>query len=350
MAGSRMIRRQRKRKRKRKLLFSIVIVLILSVIGYSSFQFAAGQDLGADNGGTGNSEKNEETKEDFENRDVEIEKPEDEKINILLVGSDQRGNESARTDTIMIGQYNTDKGTAKLVSIMRDTYVQIPGRGYNKINASYAIGDVALLSETIEKNFGVPIDHYAVVNFEGFKDIIDTVAPNGIEIDVEKRMQYSDNAGDVNINLYPGEQKLNGSQLLDYARFRNDIESDFGRVRRQQQVMSRLKDEMVSFSSITKLPKTAGLLSSYVATDMNNAQLLNYGRMFLMNPAENIQKQRIPVDGSYENKRVANIGLVLSHNEQQNRQAIQDFLSTESEQDKAQASQDPLSESTNNES
>ncbi|MFC0524783.1 LCP family protein [Pontibacillus salicampi] len=328
MSGKRVVRvRKKRRLRKRRVLLAGIIVLLLSIVSYSSFQFVAGQNLGSENGGIGNSDENKEKTEQFENRqEYDFEEPEDKKINILFVGSDQREEEVSRTDTIMIGQYDTESGEAKLVSIMRDTFVEIPEYGYNKINASYAIGDVALLTETIESNFGVPIDHYAVVNFNGFKDIINTIAPSGIEMDVEKRMQYQSGSGDVNIDLYPGEQMLDGEELLNYARFRSDSESDFGRVRRQQQVMSALKEEMLSFSSVPSLPKTAGLLTSYIATDMTNTEIMNYGRKFLLDPPENMETKRIPVEGSYTNERIEGKGAVLSHNEEQNRQAIQEFL------------------------
>lgn len=337
MAGSRIVRRKRLRKRRRKLLFSILIVLFLSTVGYTAFQVAAGQNEGAEKGGKiGNDPDSEKEKEDFEEaKEQEGDKKQlqDNKINVLLVGSDQRENEVDRTDTIMIGQYNEDTGETKLVSIMRDTYVDIPGHGYNKINASYAFGGVSLLSKTIKENFGVQIDHFAVVNFEGFTHIVDEVAPEGIKIDVEKRMKYQDGAGTIDIDLQPGVQKLSGSQLLDYARYRGPEHSDFGRVERQQKVMTRLKEEMLSLTKIHKVPKVVGMLTSYVNTDMSTSQIIGYGTNFIRNHTGNIEKERIPVEGSYRNKSYPGAGLVLDHNEAQNRNALQEFLGIKNDEE-----------------
>lgn len=198
-----------------------------------------------------------------------------------MLGSDLDSNGTSRTDTIMIGQYDVEHERAKLVSIMRDTYVQIPGHGYNKINAAFALGGPELLRKTIKHNFGIELNYYAIVNFKGFENIVDTIAPDGIEIDVEKRMRYS--AKDVNIDLYPGIQTLNGEQLLDYARFRNDAESDFGRVRRQQQVMSALKEEVLSFTSLMKLPRAIGTLQPYIDTNMETSKVLSVASEFFLN-------------------------------------------------------------------
>ncbi len=312
-----------------------MVVLFLGTIGYTAFQVAAGQDEGAKKGGFGNNEDNEKEANEFEKVQKENgdkQQLEDNKINVLLVGSDQRDDEVDRTDTIMIGQYDKDSGETKLVSIMRDTYVNIPGYGYNKINASYAYGDIPLLTKTIQKNFGIQIDHFAEVNFEGFKHIVNEVSPKGIKINVEKRMKYQDNAGDVNIDLQPGVQHLNGAQLLDYARFRADAQSDFGRVERQQKVITRLKEEMLSLTKIHKLPKAIGMITSYVNTDMTKSEIGGYGTKFITNHDDNIQKLRIPVEGSYWNKRYEGVGAVLAHDEATNRNALQEFLGVKKEE------------------
>lgn len=327
----RIIRRRKKKKRRRRFLAFIVAALFFSMVAYISSQFMAGQ---SEAGGGFDKKEADKTKQAFEDRDqlenIE-ENQKDEKVNVLLVGSDSRGNgEPARTDTIMVAQYDTGKGTVKLASIMRDLWVDIPGKGYNRINASYSDGGVPLLTETIEKNFGLHIDDYAVVNFNGFKEIVDIVAPEGIEIDVEKRMYYQDNAGTVNINLQPGVQKLNGEELLGYARFRHDAKGDFNRVLRQQKVISALKEKLVSVTSITKLPKTVGALTQYVNTSMSTNEIVfNYGRRFLMDTPENIETARIPADGEWWPMTTQAGAEVLGHNEQQTQETIQQFFNAE---------------------
>lgn len=330
----RIIRRRKKKKRKRRILSSIVVILFLSTVAYTTSQYIAGQDLGSEAGGGFDKDEAEKTKEEFEKRDQpenSEEKQADEKVNVLLVGSDSRGEgDTARTDTIMVAQYDTGKGTMKLASIMRDLWVDIPGMGYNRINASYSEGGVALLTETIEKNFGLHIDDYAVVNFDGFKEIVDIVAPDGVEIDVEKRLYYEDNAGTVSIDIQPGVQKLNGEELLGYARFRNDAKGDFNRVLRQQKVISALKEELVSMTSVTKLPKTVGALTQYVNTSMSTNELvLNYGRKFLLDTPQNIETIRIPTDWHPMTTQAG--AEVLGHDEEQTRETVQEFFNGEQE-------------------
>lgn len=315
---------KRKKKRKRKLILTVVLLLFLSVILFSVFQFLGGKRAAEER--IKDPERNEKM-EEYEN-DFETSDPVDGKLNILLLGEDSDEQGVSRTDTIMIGQYDVDNDRAKLVSIMRDTYVDIPGYGYNRINAAFANGGPELLRQTIKNNFDIDIQYYAIVNFKGFVHIIDTIAPDGIKIDVEKQMNYIDNAGGLEINLDPGVQNLGGEELLGYARFRHDAESDFGRVRRQQQVMKVMKDELLSLSSILKIPKVVGTLIPYVNTNMSETDIGRHAFSFLSNPPEQIETLRIPLElpGAYWPESHSRIGEVLEIDEAMNRQGLEDFL------------------------
>ncbi len=141
----------------------------------------------------------------------------------------------------------------KLVSIMRDTYVDIPDHGKHKINAAFAFGGPELVRKTIKQNFDIDIQYYAIVDFTGFSKIVDVIAPDGIEVDIPYAMSHG-----IGMTLQPGNQFLNGDQLLGYVRFRHDIQSDFGRVERQQEALSKLKEQAVSIHSLLNLPKLLG--------------------------------------------------------------------------------------------
>ncbi|WP_407644101.1 LCP family protein [Filobacillus milosensis] len=265
--------------------------------------------------------------------DFDAEEPLDETINVLILGEDSDAQGGSRTDTIMIGQYDTEHDRAKLVSIMRDTYVEIPGHGHNKINAAYAFGGPELLRKTIKENFNIDINDYAIVDFRGFERIVDEIAPDGIEIDVEKRMYYTDEAAGLSINLEEGVQKLDGEELLGYARFRNDRESDFGRVRRQQQVMSALKEEMLSFASLLKIPKAIGTIEPYIETTMSRPDIVKFATDFLLNKPDEVETMRIPLDGTYSSKSYEHAGLALSINLSKNREAFQEFFTSQPKED-----------------
>ena len=290
------------------------------MIGFGVYQYYAAYNSAADDNDLPSTGKNNNDKSAFKGvEDLE-------KINVLLLGVDSNS-EEGRTDTIMVAQYDPETGSAKLASIMRDSYVSIPGHKDNKINQAYNYGGAELVRQTIKENFGIDVQYYAKVNFDGFASVVDVLSPNGVEIDVEKRMKYTDRAGGLYIDFQPGIQRLNGEALLEYARFRHDAESDFGRVRRQQQVIAAVKDELISINGFTKLPKMMGTITPYIDTNIGTTKILALGKNFLMNPKE-IETIRIPVDGSFENKSYSHAGSVLAIDREENKQAIQDFFSS----------------------
>lgn len=171
----------------------------------------------------------------------------DEPFTVLLMGTDSRSEaDRGRPDTIILAAANPKTQKVTLLSIPRDTYVEIAGKGkHDKINHAYNYGTGTML-KTVEELLDIPVDYYVMINFKGFEELIDEIG--GIEIDVEKRMYYR--SSDTYINLYPGRQVLNGEQALGYARFRRDAEGDFGRNRRQQQVLRALADQAVSLRNV----------------------------------------------------------------------------------------------------
>lgn len=180
---------------------------------------------------------------------------------VAIFGTDAENNNISRTDTIMLVRYDMENKTAQMVSIPRDTYVDIPGHHKDKINAAHSYGEVPLAIETIENFLDIHIDYYAKANFEGFKKGMKVVGP--IEIDVKKKISY----GGVTINK--GLQKLEGEELLTYVRFRKDSDGDFGRINRQQEVIKKSAEKLMSPATIFKLPKLLNVLSENVETDLN---------------------------------------------------------------------------------
>jgi polyisoprenyl-teichoic acid--peptidoglycan teichoic acid transferase len=249
------------------------------------------------------------------------EKDTKEEVNVLLLGSDSRGEEGARTDTIMVAHYNSQSNNVKLISLMRDMYVSIPGYGKQKLNAAYSFGGTELLRQTIKTNFGLDIHHYAIVDFKGFEKAVDLLVPEGIEVDVPYQM--SDGIG---MTIEEGTQQLSGKELLGYVRFRQDRLSDFGRVQRQQEVISKLKEEAVSLNSVTKLPDLLDLLHTHIDTNIDSPTLLAIGKDILTNGGGEMETIRIPEDGSFENTRLNGIGEVLEVDFGQNKEALEDFL------------------------
>lgn len=243
--------------------------------------------------------------------------------NILLIGTDARGEERSRADTIMIAHFHEDTGTYKLTSIMRDIYVEIPGHNSNKINVALALGGPELLRKTIKENFDISLQYYSIVDFQGFERLIDEAFPQGVEVNVEKHM--SENIG---VTLKPGRQRLDGKHLLGYVRFRQDAVGDFGRVERQQEVIKSVANQLASVETIPKLPRLVGSITPFVNTNLKTTEMLFMGRTVLMGDQGEIETLRIPVEGSYQHKRISGAGAVLSLDFDKNKQALRDFFSS----------------------
>ncbi|MFD1204351.1 LCP family protein [Sporosarcina contaminans] len=310
-----MRRTDKKKKRGRKAI-KIALALLLICIGLGVYywvdQYKQGQSLAED------SSFNKKDKD--ENDIFDGPEPQYGEINVLLLGTDARKDEDGRSDSLMIAHYNQDKKEAKLISIMRDTYVDIPNHGKQKINAAFSIGGPELVRQTIKENFGLDVHYYAMVDFKGFPKIVDIIAPNGIEVDIPYPMSHG-----IGMTLQPGVQTLHGDQLLGYVRFRYDYKNDFGRVERQQEVLTKLKEEAVSLHSLMSLPKLLGAADGYIDTNLDKMTMLSIAKGILDNKSQKIATLRIPIDNSYDDPDT-NVGRVLDIDFETNIKAIEQFL------------------------
>ncbi|WP_254842642.1 LCP family protein [Bacillus sp. MRMR6] len=220
----------------------------------------------------------------------------------------------------MIARFNQNTNDVKLASIMRDTYVEIPDYGFQKMNAAFAFGGPELVRKTIKENFEINLNYYAVVDFEGFSKLVDIVAPDGIQVDIPYEMSYG-----IDTVLEPGKQVLHGDNLLGYVRFRHDRLSDFGRVERQQEVMSKLKEQAVSIHNLYNLPKIIGTATPYIETNVDAPILLAIGKGLVKSKSQELESIRIPVQDSYENDTV-DVGAVLKIDLDKNKEALKSFL------------------------
>ncbi|WP_078380066.1 LCP family protein [Sutcliffiella halmapala] len=306
-------RRQKRNIKKKKLLISIgfiPIMLISAVLIYGYLQYKSAFESSV-----------KESVIDRTQIEFNPVKSTDDKHNVLLLGIDARNEEKSRTDTIMIAQYDGKTKSTKIISIMRDSYVEIPDYGYNKINAAHAFGGVELLRKTLKLNFDVDVHYYAIVDFNSFSKVVDVAFPDGIEIDIEKEMSKG-----INSTLFAGTHKLNGDQLLDYVRFRQDAESDFGRVRRQQDVLKVLTSEFSEINNLVKLPQILGTITPHIKTNMENSLLFSIGPSILFENKNDIESIRIPLEGTYTDERYENAGAVLGLDIEENKNAMQDFF------------------------
>jgi len=174
------------------------------------------------------------------------------KLNILVIGYDSLINGPPRADTIILASIDLESKEIGLLSIPRDTRVNIPGHGMNRVNASLAFGGIDLTLETLENFLAVPIDYYVQTDFQGFARIIDAIG--GVEVDIKSPLKYVDKAGGTFIDLPAGRRILNGKESLDYVRYREPVMGDIGRVERQQKFVKAMVKRVLNPDIIVKLP------------------------------------------------------------------------------------------------
>ncbi|MHC0037971.1 LCP family protein [Pseudoneobacillus sp. C159] len=189
---------------------------------------------------------------------------------VLLIGLDSKRMDSGLTDTLMVALVDPKNSKTSLLSIPRDTRVQIAGRGLDKITHAHNYGLNSTIM-TVEDLLDMKIDYYTLINFDGFQSLVDTIG--GVTIDVEKNLTFRDRITNTQFSLSKGTQHLTGIQALNYARYRGGGEGDFGRNRRQQQVIKALIDETLDIRNIKKINSILKDIGKNVETDMDFAVL-----------------------------------------------------------------------------
>ena len=194
----------------------------------------------------------------------EVNLNEKDPFSVLLLGVDEREGDRGRSDTMVVMTVNPEDETTKMVSIPRDTYTEIIGRGMmDKINHAYAFGGIEMSMASVENLLDIPIDYVLQVNMEGFKDIVDAV--DGVN--VNSPMAFDE--------FSEGQLHLSGDEALDYVRMRKqDPRGDFGRQDRQKQVIQGIMREGVSVSSLVNYKDIFNALGSNVRTNMEFSEMM----------------------------------------------------------------------------
>ncbi|MGB3789676.1 MAG: LCP family protein [Phormidesmis sp.] len=222
-------------------------------------------------------------------------------VNILVMGLDEaRDIDGAspedlvgRTDTMLLVRIDPGEDIVNVMSIPRDTRVEIPGYGIDKINEANAEGGAELAAQTVSYNFSnVEIDRYVRVSTTAFKEIVDLVG--GVEVLVPKAMQYEDKTQGLVIDLEPGLQTLNGDQAEQFARFRQDAYGDIGRVQRQQILLKALRKRLTNPTVLPKLPQIIRVLQNRIDTNLSVEELLALAGFGLDIETQDLQMVMLP--------------------------------------------------------
>ena len=253
-------------------------------------------------------------------------------LGVEAIGSN--GMASGRTDSIMIATINTKQKTLGLTSIMRDSYVNIPGYYSTKINAAFGKDGVNTVYETIAANYGIRLDGSAVVSFETFQKVIDDLG--GIDIEITPgEAQYLNTKNYIskrsNRTLKPGVNHMNGNQALGYARVRyvstlDGSVDDFGRTSRHRRVMGAIFKEVKKSNPIT-LVKMLDTVFSQIQTDIKKENASSYLAEVLELSIDGVplDNLRVPVDGTYQGAKI-NGASVVTFDEAKNKEALANFI------------------------
>ena len=235
----------------------------------------------------------------------------DDIVNILVVGNDYRKEKnytaSGLTDTMIIATMDLKHGTLKMASLMRDNYVDIPGYGYNKLNAANSFGGIELLYKTIATNFNIELDGYVEVGFKAFTDVVDAVG--GVELELtESEAEYLNTTNYIrkkdSRNVKVGKQTLNGAQALGYCRIRKKgititgLRDDYGRTWRQRTVIKAVFDKVKSLP-MTEWLNIANKLLGNIKTDLTNDKIIDYVTDCVRLGTTEIHQLQVPLEGYY---------------------------------------------------
>lgn len=272
-------RKERHKNKKKHSWMPIIIVLITFAIAAAAGAFFASSSLFEDH-------------KPVEKKTERMPSP--DKTVVMLMGVDEREDDVGRSDTLMIATLDPKKHKAAILSVPRDTRVKIKGHGFDKINAAYAYGGHNLTKNTVEDLLGVEMEHYVIINVNAFTKIIDAIG--GVDIDVEKRMYYEDpwdDNGGLVINLYPGQQHMDGATAITYVRYR-DEEGDIGRITRQQKFMRAVMDKLTSPAIIPKIPAIIGQVVDSISTDLTVKQMIEFMAALKESQANGLQTEMLP--------------------------------------------------------
>ena len=293
----RVERKNVKRKRRLRTGFVVVLVLFLSIVVFGAYlalqTYQAASDSYNDLDGREKSDLREEK--------VSIT---DDPVSILLMGVEDysSGGGNGRTDTLMVATFNPSDKRLKLLSIPRDTLVEIAGKGTeDKITHAHVFGGKEMTINTVESLLDIPIDYYAAVNFDAFKNIVDILG--GITVDVPFSFQQnSDDRVAEKLQFYEGEMELDGRYALAYARMRlEDPRGDIGRNERQQQVITAIIDKALSVGTVTKIDDLAKEVGSNVETNMKVSEGLSFLKEYSNFRTSNIDRLTLETHGQMIN-------------------------------------------------
>jgi polyisoprenyl-teichoic acid--peptidoglycan teichoic acid transferase len=221
-------------------------------------------------------------------------------VTVLIMGIDRVPNAvgkeavfSGRSDTMLLLRVDPQSNSVNMLSIPRDTQVEVPGIGITKINQANASGGPLLARETVAGALnGVEIDRYVRVSTDAFRELVNLLG--GVRVYVPKDMQYQDKTQNLNIDLKAGWQQMNGDQAEQFARFRKDDFGDIGRVQRQQALLKAMREQVSNPLTIARIPSILKSMEKYIDTNLTFEEMLALVNLGLKMEQKDFQMVLLP--------------------------------------------------------
>lgn len=240
------------------ILSAAAVILLLAAGAYAYFLYDEAQETVDEEMHAELERENTEQRE----MDVEVDADEPDPASFLLLGLDAEDTADGLADAIIVVTIHPEEDTMKMLSLPRDTMVEIPGYGEDKINHAYGFGGADLIVETVENYLDIPLDHYISINMDGFEEMVDAI--DGVTVENEFAFETND------YSFEEGEIELDGERALAYARMRDeDDRGDIGRNDRQRQIINAMIEEGAELSSLANAPELMSAFGSHVNTSLD---------------------------------------------------------------------------------
>ena len=288
-------------------IFSIIFFVIIGIFGsgmiyiynvINSFNY---DDLSSEDDTSEFSQSQNDTEENIDNSHIQTDNM---VLNVLLLGIDgTTKDDKGRSDSILVASLDLRNKKIKITSIMRDTWVKIPGHSNDRINAAYSLGGPKLTIDTIERNLGIMIDRYVAVNFEEFSKVIDNLGGIDIELTASEVSYVNAHASDKQKLQGSGMKHLTGSQALQHARNRDSSGSDYDRTQRQRNVIVAVINKLKQ-ANMLQITKMVSDIAPMVTTNLKTSEITKLSRNALTYLNFETQQFRIPTNDNVKSETI----------------------------------------------